>query len=139
MVSKDSNILVVDDSPAIQALMREFLRSLGYGSVDAVSSAKEALERLDAVPYDIVFLDMVMPGEAGEDFAEEALAKNPTLKVVVTTALPYTHESVLSAISQGASDYLPKPLRMDAVKSIMQRLEREAQGIREIKSDVNYH
>jgi len=127
MITKDSRILLIDDSPAIQAILRQLLQALGYTKVDAAGSVKEGLELIKQASYDVVFLDMVLPEESGDEFAQAALADNPALKVVVTTALPYSHESVMNAISQGASDYLPKPVRLDALKAVMQRLERESQ------------
>lgn len=127
MVNKDSRILLIDDSPAIQAILQQLLKALGYENVEAVSSAKDGLEKVRAGPYEVVFLDMVLPEESGDEFAQEALAENPAMKVVVTTALPYSHESVMNAISQGATDYLPKPIRLEALKAVMQRLERESQ------------
>lgn len=138
MVSKESPILVIDDSRAIQAILKEFLRSLGYYDVTTADSAKEGLELLKDHPFEVVFLDMVMPGESGDDFARDALQQHPGMKIVVTTALPYSHESVMSAVSQGASDYLPKPIRQEALKSIMQRLEREHLGRTTETRDVTY-
>lgn len=126
MITKESRVLLIDDSPAIQAILRQLLSTLGYTNVDAVSSAQAGLDRVRQEPYDVVFLDMVLPEESGDEFAEKALAENPMMKVVVTTALPYSHESVMNAISQGACDYLPKPIRIEALKGVVQRLERES-------------
>lgn len=120
---KDTPILVVDDSPAILALLRDLLKAKGYSNVSTAGSVEEGLQVVKERHPQVVFLDLMMPDTSGLEFTKTALAEDPHLRIVVTTALPPTHESVMMAISQGASEYLPKPLRKDTLSTVLDHLE----------------
>jgi DNA-binding NtrC family response regulator len=124
-LNKDSQILVVDDSPAILALMKDTLTAKGYKNVRTATSVDEALKAVDEASPDIVFLDLMMPDASGLDFTQKVFETDPNIRVVVTTALPPSHESVTMAISQGAVEYLQKPLHKESVSRVLDHLDDE--------------
>lgn len=125
-LSTNSRILLVDDSPAILALLKDMLKQKGYRNVRTATGVKDALTLVQKEKPDVVFCDLMMPEQSGLDLTQEVLAIDPHIRVIITTALPPSHESVVMAISQGASEYLQKPIRKDAVTSVLDHVHREA-------------
>ncbi len=134
MLPKDASILIIDDSVAIQAILKRHLEDLGYATIQTASTVKDGLEVFKEHEPDVVFLDLVLPEETGVDFAMEALAERPDTMVIITTALPMSSETVTEAISQGASEYLPKPIRRENLEFVLDRLGRDPGA----KADFTY-
>ena len=109
-------ILVVEDDPDVQLISVDALRYLGYAVLQA-SSAEDALKVMSLHPrIDLLFTDVVMPGQTGRVLAERALALRPELKVLYTTG--YTRNAV---VHNGVLDtdvaLLPKPFTVDHLAS----------------------
>ncbi|MDT8448407.1 MAG: response regulator [bacterium] len=103
-------ILVVDDQSAMRRIIKNQLKSAGYGSVDEAGSGAAALARLAEVHYALVILDWTMPGMTGIEVLEE-IRRRPELqriKVVMVTA-EGLRENVLKAVQAGANNYVVKP------------------------------
>lgn len=137
-IDKGSAILLVDDSPAILALLRDLLKGHGYSDIRTAESVEEGIKAVEERLPDVIFLDLLMPDASGIEFARRAAVLSPGSRVVVTTALPPNHESVTHAIAQGASEYLPKPLRDDALSVVLDHLEHGRQTTRR-EDDVSYY
>lgn len=135
---KDTRILVVDDSPAILALLKDQLRARGFTNVLTAESVAEGLRIVDEEKPEVVFLDLMMPESSGLEFTRLALEKNPQMHIVVTTALPPNHESVVMAVSQGASEYLPKPVRKESLAQVLDHLGRDFAAHDQGWGDVSY-
>ena len=108
----DLRILAVDDN-AVNLLVLEQLLAAFDLSIDKASSGSEALDRLDHAPYDLVLMDIQMPGMSGIEVIQ-VLRQKPataTTPIIAVTALamPGDRERCLLA---GADDYLSKPLHM---------------------------
>ncbi|MGH7176979.1 MAG: sigma-54-dependent transcriptional regulator [Tepidisphaeraceae bacterium] len=107
-----SNILVVDDEKEHAQVMCEALSRLGH-KCDPAFSLAEAVTRLERQPYDVVVTDMVMEGrQDGLDILRRAKQFNPPPPVVLVTA----HSDIPTckqALSEGAYDYIEKPLDLD--------------------------
>jgi two-component system, OmpR family, phosphate regulon response regulator OmpR len=104
------HILVVDDDRRIRALLSRFLVKEGY-LVSAVASAAEAMERLRILVFDLVVLDVMMPGENGLLFAKRLRAgAGPwaSTPILMLTALFETGDRV-AGLEAGVDDYLAKP------------------------------
>ncbi len=105
-----AHILVVDDDRRIRGLLSRFLVGEGY-LVCAVASAAEAMDRLRVLVYDLIVLDVMMPGESGLNFAarlraiETSVASTP---ILMLTALSETSNRV-EGLEAGVDDYLGKP------------------------------
>lgn len=108
--ARNVHILIVDDDKRIRALLSRYLAAEGY-LVSAAADAREAKERLEDFAFDIIILDVMLPGESGMAFAarlrdsEEPLRSAP---ILMLTALTETHNRV-EGLEAGVDDYLAKP------------------------------
>ena len=100
-------ILVVDDELIVRDSIKEWLAEENF-AVDMAASGAEALEKLTAMQYDLMLLDIKMPQMDGVTVLEKAKAILPDLSVVMMTAYA-TVETAVSAMKIGAADYLLKP------------------------------
>lgn len=108
-----NRILVVDDEKNLRLSLTLILQKEGY-EVESVSNAAEALERLSARTWDLIFLDLNMPGKNGIDFLAEIHPQYPDLAVLILTAHA-TLETAIQAVRHGANDYLIKPAEPQAI------------------------
>lgn len=102
-------ILVVEDDEEIRSLARDMLSAAGYDVFDA-ENGEAALALLSRRSVDILFTDLVMPGLNGLDLAEEAVTRNPTLKILYTSGCAQ-HPSLGAARPRRSGAFLPKPYR----------------------------
>jgi two-component system phosphate regulon response regulator OmpR len=100
------HILVVDDDTRLRELLKSFLSRSGF-RVTAADSAKEARERLQSVDFDLIVLDVMMPGETGLDFAG-ALRKTADVPILMLTAMGDPKDRI-AGLERGVDDYLGKP------------------------------
>jgi len=100
-------ILVVDDEPAIRRALRPPLMELGFQIAEA-SRGEEALQTLRAAQYDVVLLDMNMPGIGGMETLRRIRAFAPRLPVLMLTVRDQEEDKV-EALELGADDYITKP------------------------------
>ncbi len=100
-------ILVVDDEPAIRRALRAPLMELGF-QVSEASRGEEALQVLRASPYDVVLLDVNMPGLGGIETLRRIRAFAPRLPVLMLTVRDQEEDKV-EALDLGADDYVTKP------------------------------
>ncbi|HEX9880622.1 MAG TPA: sigma-54 dependent transcriptional regulator [Candidatus Binatia bacterium] len=112
-------ILVVDDEPSQLELIGGFLGKKGFEVVPA-GSGRKALEIFRNGSFDLVLTDQKMPDLSGLELAREVRALNPETAVVVMTAYG-SIETAVSAIKEGAADYLTKPLNLD---ELLHRIEK---------------
>jgi len=106
-------ILVVDDELIIRDSLKEWLAEEGF-SVDMAASGPEALDRLTKQSYQLMLLDIKMPGMDGVEVLQKARESSPDLKVIMMTAYA-TVETAVDAMKIGALDYLVKPFDPQAL------------------------
>lgn len=104
-----ANILVVDDEPQIRRVMRTSLTGQGYFVEDA-KTGDEALERFRANRFDLVLLDMNMPGLSGLETCREIRGSSDVSIIMLTVR--NTEEDKVAALDAGADDYVTKPFSM---------------------------
>jgi len=115
-------VLVVDDDPDINRLVRVRLSSRGY-AVASAANGEEALEQVGVDPPDLVFLDVSMPGIDGLAVLAELRARGLDLAVIMMTA--FGSESVaIEALRHGADDYLRKPFDRNEFGVVLDRTVR---------------
>jgi len=114
-------LLVVEDDSSVRNTITTFLELEGY-AVDAVSSTREALERLRDDAYPIVISDIYIDERTGLDVLETARKKNPNCAVILMTARG-TMETVMKATQGGAFDYIAKPFELDRMLDTVKRAE----------------
>jgi two-component system, OmpR family, phosphate regulon response regulator OmpR len=100
------HLLVVDDDRRIRVLLSRFLTSEGY-RVSTAETAADARAKLAGLKFDLLILDVMMPGENGFDFAR-ALRAQSTVPILMLTARD-EKESRILGLELGADDYLAKP------------------------------
>ena len=101
-----AHLLVVDDDGRIRALLQKFLSQNGY-RVTTAASAAEARQRLDQLAFDLLVLDVMMPGESGLDLARAVRARS-SVPILMLTARSETDDRI-AGLETGADDYLSKP------------------------------
>ena len=101
-----AHILVVDDDEGIRSLVKQYLNENKY-LVTTADSAEDAKEKVDVIKFDLIILDIMMPGKNGLEFIEEQKHKLDT-PIILLTAKGQTNERV-EGLEIGADDYLPKP------------------------------
>jgi len=116
--------LIVDDEAPARSELRFVLEEVdGVEVVGEATMAAEALQLIAAIPYDVVFLDIEMPGLSGLELAESlARAERPPAVVFVTA---YSQHAV-KAFDVAAADYLVKPVEVERLKLTIERLRRGA-------------
>ncbi|MBY6241199.1 response regulator [Methylosinus sp. Sm6] len=104
------HILVVDDDKRIRTLLTRYLLAEGY-LVSAAADAAEAMARLADMAFDLIVLDVMMPGESGIDFARRLRREPEPLRsapILMLTALGETRDRI-EGLEAGVDDYLAKP------------------------------
>ena len=102
----EAHILVVDDDDRIRDLVKQYLNENNY-FVSTAINAEDAQEKVNTIKFDLIVLDIMMPGKSGLDFIKENKKKFET-PVILLTAKGEASERV-EGLEIGADDYLPKP------------------------------
>ena len=101
-----AHILVVDDDEGIRTIVKKYLNENNY-LVTTANSAEDAFEKIQIIKFDLIILDIMMPGKSGLVFIKENQKKLDT-PVILLTAKGEANERV-EGLEVGADDYLPKP------------------------------
>ena len=100
------HLLIVDDDTRIRNLLKQYLVENGF-RVTVAGTAAEARRKLAGLDFDLIVLDVMMPGESGVDLTK-SLRDERNVPILMLTALSET-ESRIAGLEAGADDYLPKP------------------------------
>ena len=129
------HILVVDDDRRIRELLSAFLIGSGL-RVTAAASAREARETMRGLRFDLMVLDVMMPGETGIEFARSLRAGADDLPILILSAKAETEDRIEGLVA-GVDDYLVKPfeprellLRIQAILKRRQSMAQRRDGIR---------
>ena len=101
-----AHILVVDDDDGIRSLVKKYLNENDY-LVTTANSAEDANEKINIIKFDLIILDIMMPGKNGLEFIQENQQKLKT-PIILLTAKGQANERI-EGLEVGADDYLPKP------------------------------
>ena len=104
-------VLVVDDEESIRYTFQAFLEDAGY-QVDVVGCQEEALERIEADAYDVVFLDILLGRDSGMEVLRRSRERHPNCPVVMVTGAPDI-ATASEAVRLGAFDYITKPVHQE--------------------------
>src|SRR5437868_9474523 len=109
MSDLEPHLLVVDDDARLRDLLRRYLSENGF-RVTVAADAKEARANLASFAFDLLVLDVMMPGESGLDLTRDLRGADPTsrIPVLLLTAMSEPGDRV-NGLEQGADDYLAKP------------------------------
>ena len=107
------DILLVDDEVNFLNALSQRFEARGF-KVDAVTSGEEALEKVKGKNYNIVILDLIMPGIGGIDVLRNIKKNYPNLPVIILTGQGTTEDAV-QAMKEGAMDYMEKPADIETL------------------------
>jgi two-component system phosphate regulon response regulator OmpR len=124
------HLLVVDDDTRLRALLARYLGGQGH-IVTTAASAAEARGCMRSLAFDLLVLDIMMPGQNGLDFAKALRAEGCAMPILMLTARGEAEERI-AGLEAGADDYLPKPFEprelLLRIAAIMRRNPRPAEG-----------
>ena len=126
---EEKDVLIIEDSPAVGILLREFLNKLGLKKIHHCQNGKTGIESfkelVESGKMPLVFLDYNLPDMTAYSIMSQMLTLRPDVKVIIETAREKSEESIKDVIAQGAYQYLPKPIRLDKLKEIIDTLKME--------------
>ncbi|MBI5698250.1 MAG: response regulator [Thaumarchaeota archaeon] len=126
---EEKDVLIIEDSPAVGILLKEFLNRLGLKKIHHCQSGKTGIELFEEMvksgKMPLVFLDYNLPDMTAFSIMSQLLALRPDVKVIIETAREKSEESIKDVIAQGAYQYLPKPIRLEKLKEIIDTLKTE--------------
>jgi DNA-binding response OmpR family regulator len=125
-VAAHGRILVIDDEPGILNFVSRGLRAEGY-EVDTASDGVAGLDAALAHSYDLIILDLLLPGFDGVDVLRRVVVEKPGQPVIVLSALTDTKSKVIS-LELGAEDYLAKPFSFEELVARVHARLRDARA-----------
>jgi two-component system, OmpR family, KDP operon response regulator KdpE len=123
-MTRKFNVLVVDDEPPLRSVLRTSLSACGF-AVEEAGNAEKALEIIPQGAFDIVLLDINMPGMGGLEACRRLRALAPHLGIVMVTVRDAESDIVL-ALDAGADDYITKPFRFGELVARLRAVLRRA-------------
>ncbi|HXB27534.1 MAG TPA: sigma-54 dependent transcriptional regulator [Gemmatimonadaceae bacterium] len=114
-----STVLIVDDERTLARSIKAFLTESGYNA-EVAGTAEQALELLERLRPDVIFLDVRLPGMSGIELLQKIREFDPAVPVVIMTAFG-TIEGAVDAVKRGAFDYLKKPVDLEELKLLADR------------------
>ena len=112
-----AHILVVDDDDGIRSLVKKYLNENNF-LISTAENAEEAKKKVELIKFDLIILDIMMPGKSGLEFIQENIKKLET-PIILLTAKGEPSERI-EGLEIGADDYLPKPF---APKELILRIK----------------
>ena len=137
-----AHILVVDDDYGIRSLVKKYLNENNF-LVTTANSAEDAFDKINIVNFDLIILDIMMPGKSGLEFIKENRKRLET-PIILLTAKGEAIDRI-TGLEIGADDYLPKPFEpkelLLRIKNIVEKTQinnqRKIVDFKNIKIDLN--
>ena len=137
-----AHILVVDDDDGIRTLVKKYLNENNYLATTAIS-AEDATEKIKIIHFDLIILDIMMPGKSGLEFIQENKRKLET-PIILLTAKGEAIDRI-KGLEIGADDYLPKPFEpkelilriQNIIKKTKKNNQKKVLEFENIKIDLN--
>jgi DNA-binding NtrC family response regulator len=122
-------ILLVEDKPELRAMLRKALEKAGY-AVDEAPDGTSAIDKVRNKRYLAVLTDLKLPGASGLDVLHEARRADPMIPVILITAYGSVEDAV-TAMKDGAFDFIQKPVDLEHLKLLLARAVRQQELLRE--------
>ena len=126
----DPHLLIVDDDERIRSLLQQFLVQSDY-LVSTAEDAEQACTLLSAIEFDLIILDVMMPGQDGISFTAELRTLQNNTPILLLTARGETEDRI-KGLEAGADDYLPKPFEP---KELLLRINAILRRMPDLKED----
>ncbi len=127
MATRDQHILVVDDDTRLRDLLRRFLAEHGF-RITTAANAAQARAKLEGLIFDLIVLDVMMPGESGLELTQ-SLRRSNNVPILLLTARDQPEDRI-DGFDHGADDYLAKPFEprelVARIRSILRRVPASA-------------
>ena len=123
------SILLVEDKAELRAMLRKALEKAGY-TVDEAADGSSAIDKVRNHRYLVVLTDLKLPGSSGLDVLREARRADAMIPVVLITAYGSVEEAV-TAMKEGAFDFIQKPVELEHLKLLVARAARQQELLRE--------
>jgi DNA-binding response OmpR family regulator len=120
------NLLVVEDDPRVADFLARGLRAEGY-LITVARTGPEGLELGRSQPFDLILLDLMLPGRSGLEVCQELRARRVLTPILMLTALDTTEDKI-KGLRLGADDYLTKPFDVDELLARIEALIRRNRG-----------
>ncbi len=137
----DTGILVVDDELIVRESLSKWFREDGF-RVDTAENAAVALKKLQAAPWNLMLVDIKMPGMDGIELLQRVHETNKNVVVIIITAFA-TVDTAVKALKEGAYDYITKPIDPDYLDHMVekaltqQQLATENQKLKDAVSEMS--
>ncbi len=122
-------ILIADDEPLMRNFIAETLKRLGK-EVTLASDGREAIQKLQAEPFELIITDLMMPHATGLDVLKAAKAHSPQTIVILATAFG-SIETAVEAMRLGAFNFLIKPFSPEALEAALEKAEEHVRLLKE--------
>jgi excisionase family DNA binding protein len=124
-----SSVLIVDDDPQVRSLLKDILTEQGLQNIIDVDSGEKAIERVEKQHFDLIFLDLKLPGIDGLEVMRAIKAKNA--KAVVAIITGYGDDPIaMEAMSLGPLLLIRKPFKVNDVIDVLNMVLKIAGGVR---------
>jgi len=133
MENNKNHILVVDDDDGIRVLLKDYLKENNY-IVSTAENANQAKIRLEHIKFDMIILDVMMPGQDGYDLTKEIKKKNK-VPIILLTAKGEV-ENRIKGLELGADDYIGKPFEP---KELLLRIKNIIDKKNKLNINLIYH
>lgn len=135
----ETHILIVDDDRRIRQLLVSYLTSHGY-RVSAAANAAEARKAMDGLAFDMIILDVMMPGENGLSFASSLRELRNQVPILMLSARTDTSDRI-AGLATGSDDYLGKPFEPEElllrIRNLLKRTVVVSNGARRVRFGDN--
>jgi DNA-binding NtrC family response regulator len=129
-VASKARVLIVDDEESSRTGLTQLLSSWGYETLSALDG-KDALERAGAFRPGVIITDLIMPGLDGLELLRSVQKELPAVSVIVLTGHA-TIETAVSAMKEGAYDYVTKPIDLTRLRVLLEKAVEKAEAVREV-------
>ena len=116
---KKESMLVVEDEDIMREALADYFSDEGH-KVDTANDGDKALKKFNLEDYNVMIIDLKLPGRDGLSVLKEIKTKNPKAKVIIITAYP-SIETETEAMRRGAFNYLPKPFELDYLETLIRQ------------------
>lgn len=128
LMEKYPKILIVDDDAEIRSLLKSYLHKNQYRT-DSAADGREMFQQLQQQPFDLIVLDLMMPGDDGLTLCRKLRAQS-TIPIIMLTAKGDEMDRIIG-LEMGADDYLPKPFNprelLARIKTVLRRANADQQ------------
>jgi two-component system, OmpR family, phosphate regulon response regulator OmpR len=133
MTEDEPHLLVVDDDARIRSLLSQYLMTSGF-RVTTAGDAAEARQKLESLAFDLLVLDVMMPGESGFDLTQDLKGRS-AVPILLLTAMAEPEDRI-AGLERGADDYLAKPFEPRELVLRIRNILQRAPILREERREV---